>query len=458
MKQSTRMVLLATIATTGAWAQDFSVESQTFLQMQRQEAPGLDARTYLPATEFLAIDANRLGTEALSLHLFGWGYKDFKEATAPDGSKSGGDLSYAYLEYRFKQANAQLKAGRFAVSQGAGIDQVDGVSGSTDLRGGFSVSGFVGTPVLYRTEPGAAQTDYRKQNDVIYGGRLAKRWAKVGELGVSYVQEGSKRAKDFTTPQQGDFTRRQVGVDLRFVPVAKLEVSGHTLLNVQTALNPPADGKHLAENDYAVTYRIKPTVVLTGTYTERNLESYFAATNLPNLFREDVHDRQRAFGGNLALGPADALQVVVDYRQTRRDTYGKANRYGADLRWAVPEAKIKAGGGLHRVSADDLTVAAGPVPSIYGMSRFETRAWVMFEGKRCSASLDGIWYRFSDSANPALNGRSDVSQVVGSVGFRPVPDLSVSGDLSYGVNAYYQRETSGLLRAIYRFRASKGGK
>jgi len=82
----------------------------------------------------------------------------------------------------------------------------------------------------------------------------------------------------------------------------------------------------------------------------------------------------------------------------------------------------------------------------------------MFEGKRCSASLDGIWYRFSDSANPNLNGRTDLTQVVGSMGFRPIPDLSVSGDLSYGVNAFYQRETSGLLRATYRFRASKGGK
>ena len=154
MNMSTRMVLLATIATTGAWAQDFSVESQTFLQVNREEAPGLDEKTYLPATQFLGIDASRLGTEALSLHLFGWGYKDFKESTTHDGSKSGGDLSYAYLEYRFNRANAQLKAGRFAVSQGAGIDQVDGVSGRTDLRGGFSVSGFVGAPGALPDQPG----------------------------------------------------------------------------------------------------------------------------------------------------------------------------------------------------------------------------------------------------------------------------------------------------------------
>ena len=41
---------------------------------------------------------------------------------------------------------------------------------------------------------------------------------------------------------------------------------------------------------------------------------------------------------------------------------------------------------------------------------------------------------------------------------RPSENLSVSGDLSYGVDAYYKNETSVLLRTTYRFSAaSKGG-
>jgi hypothetical protein len=457
MKPSTRVVLLATIATAGAWAQDFTATSTTFLQATKFQANGFESKTVAPLTEFLGVDAARLGTEGLSLHMFGWGFRDLGEPSTNFGGKSGGDLSYAYLEYRFKQANAQVQAGRFAVNQGAGIDQVDGVSGRTDLRGGFTVSGFVGAPVLYKTQPAANQTQYRTQNDLIFGARIGKRLAKIGELGVSYVQEGTKRAQDFSAPQSADYTRKQLGVDVRLVPVAVLEVTGHTLLNVQAADQAPVNARRLAENDYAVTYRIKPTVVLTGTYTERNLEAYYAATNLPDLFRADERDKHRAFGGNLAIGPADAVQVLVDYRQTRRDSYGVANRYGADVRWTVPDAKVKAGGGVHRVSAADVVVA-GTTPAIYGLSRNEVRAWVMYDYKKCMASLDGIWYRFSDSDNPNLNGRSDLTQLVASLGYRPVTGLEISGDLSYGVNAYYQRETSGLLRATYRFSAVKGGK
>jgi hypothetical protein len=457
MKQSTRVVLLATMATAGAWGQDFTATSATYLQVTKQQANGFDSKTLAPLTEFLGVDASRLGTEALSLHLFGWGFRDLGGVSTNYGGKSYGDLSYAYLEYRFKRANAQVQAGRFAVNQGAGIDQVDGVSGRTDLRGGFNVSGFAGTPVLYRTQPADNQTDYRTQNDLIFGARLGKRWAKIGELGVSYLQEGTKRAQDYAVAQRADYTRKQLGVDLRLVPVASLDVVGHTLLNVQGADRAPENARRLAENDYAVTYRIKPTVVLTGTYSERNLEAYYAATNLPNLFRADERDRHRAFGGNLAVGAADALQVLVDYRQTRRDSYGVAHRYGADLRWTVPDTKLKAGGGLHRVSAADVVVA-GTVPTIYGLSRNELRGWVMYDYKKCMASLDGIWYHFSDANNPSLNGRADLTQLVASLGYRPAAGLEMSADLSYGVNAYYQRETSGLLRATYRFSASKGGK
>ena len=51
-----------------------------------------------------------------------------------------------------------------------------------------------------------------------------------------------------------------------------------------------------------------------------------------------------------------------------------------------------------------------------------------------------------------------MSQLVASAGFRPVENLAVSGDLSYGMNPLYQYETSVLLRTTYRFAvASKGG-
>jgi hypothetical protein len=82
----------------------------------------------------------------------------------------------------------------------------------------------------------------------------------------------------------------------------------------------------------------------------------------------------------------------------------------------------------------------------------------MYEAGRYSASLDGIYYHFDDASNPNLNGKASMSQLVASGGIRPTANLAVSGDLSYGVNAQYQYETSLLLRTTYRFSAaSKGG-
>ena len=459
MKQRTGVVLLATFVSAGAWGQDVSAFSTTILQLRKQDAPGFPSATLAPATEFLGVDAAGLGVDGLSLHLFGWGFKDLKDQSTPRGT-SGGDLSYGYLDYRFAKANAQLKAGRFSVSQGAGVEQVDGVSGRTDLKGGFNLSAFAGVPVHYRAQDPAQQANYNLQHDTIFGTRVGLRLGPVGEAGVSYLQDGSRPAKDYPSSQV-DYSRRQLGTDLRLAPTARLAINGHTLFDVASRFTAPgataASPSRVAEHDYTAGYRFSPAVALNGTYTERNLQAYFQGTSLPSLFRTDVEDKHRAMGANLVLDTFGATEETVDFRHIKRDTYGNTNRYGVDLRWAVPEAKLKAGGGLHRVSgADALTRTA--TPTFYGLSRTEARAWVMVESGRATASLDGIYYHFDDAANPNLNGKSSMSQLVASAGFRPVENLAVSGDLSYGMNPLYQYETSVLLRTTYRFAvASKGG-
>jgi len=463
MRQRTSVVLLATFVSAGAWAQDVSGFSTTIAHFSQQNTPGFPSVDLAPFTEFLGVDATRLGSDALSLHLYGWGVNDLGGPSTILG-KSGGDLSYAYLDYRFSQANAEFKAGRFSVNQGAGVEQVDGISGRTDLRGGFNVSAFVGAPVHYKTQepPSPSTYTYHYQTDMIIGGRLGLRLGPVGEVGVSYLQDGSSPPWDLATPPPVDYTRKQAGTDLRLAPTAKLELTGHTLFNVanqyQAPGGPVPDGHRVAEQDYTLRYTLLPTITVTGNYTERNLEAYFAGTNMPNLFRTDVSDRHQAVGGSVILGSATATEVVLDFRHMSRETYGNSDRYGADLRMAAAESKVKYGFGLHKVSAADLFMPGGSVRAFYGMSREEGRAWVMVEAGKYTASLDGISYHFDDGTNPNLNGKSSLCQVVGSVGVKPTENLSLSGDLSYGANAYYQNETSVLLRTTYRFSAaSKGG-
>ena len=175
MKQRTNIALFTALVATTGWSQEISVQGITIAQMWKQETPGFDKATYTPATQYLGIDATKLGIDKLSLHLFGWGRSDLGDSSVLDGTKSGGYLTYGYLQYQFDKANAELKAGRFAVNQGTGFEQVDGISARTDLRGGFTVSGFYGLPVLYRTVTPTAQKDYAFQRDVIFGSRLGWR-------------------------------------------------------------------------------------------------------------------------------------------------------------------------------------------------------------------------------------------------------------------------------------------
>lgn len=444
--------------TATAGAQDVSVYGTTLAQMWKQDAPGFDKRTSAPAAQFLGIDATQLGNEALSLHLFGWGRVDLGDESTR-GGKTGGDLTFGYLKYRFPEANAEIKAGRFAVYQGVGVEQVDGISARADLKGGFKVSFFAGKPVIYKTLAPIAQKDYEFQRDVIFGGRVAWRMLKFGEIGVSYLQDGSTAAKDLPIPSSVDYTRRQVGADIRLVPVAAVDFSGRTVWDVakhgETAVAPKPS--RIAEHDYTLAVKIAPLLVMTGNFTERNFQAYFAGTNM-SLFREMELGKHRGYGGSVVWGSAASLQVTVDYRNTKRDEYGEAHRYGGDIRWSALDSKLRTGFGFHRVAADDILKADSGVPT-YGLSHREVRAWVMYESGRYSASLDGIHQHFDDKNDPYLSGVTSQYEWIGSLGAQITPAVKISGDLSYGANPLFKKEVRGLLRAEYRFpMARKGGK
>ena len=458
MKQRTNIALFTALVATTGWAQEISVQGITIAQMWKQETPGFDKATYTPATQYLGIDATKLGTDKLSLHLFGWGRSDLGDASVLDGSKSGGYLTYGYLQYQFDKANAELKAGRFAVNQGTGFEQVDGVSARTDLRGGFTVSGFYGLPVLYRTVTPLAQADYKFQRDVIYGSRLGWRSTKGLELGVSYLQDGAKAAKDLAIPSATDYSRKQVGVDLAVTPTTVFDFRGRTTFDVASHRAPAAgtaEPSKVAEHDYTASVKLGGAVAVSGSYVERNFFAYFAGTNLPSLFRQDERDLFKATGGKITWAAASSVQVVADYRRTHRESYGDANRAGADVRMDFLEKAVLAGVGAHWVSVGDVK-RVDPLTPYRSLSHKEARAWVLVNKGKLSASLDGI-VQYYDSSNPYVAGLRTVYEAVGSLGYQATSSLKVSGDLSYGSNPVSKHETRGLLKAEYRFGMGKKG-
>jgi hypothetical protein len=462
MKRQTYVALLATLMSASAWGQEVSLYGTTMAEMWKQETPGFDKATYTPATQYLGIDATKLGSDKLSLHLFGWGQADLGgSSTFLDGSKSAGYLNYGYLQYRFDQANAEIKAGRFTVNQSTGFEQVDGVSARTDLVNGFTISAFGGKPVLYRTSTAVdlvSQTNYDFQRDFIFGARLAWRMPKVMEIGVSYLQDGSKAAKDLSIPETTDYTRKQVGLDLLVTPTTAFDFRGRTVFDVASHAAPAPgapDTSRLAENDYTATLRLGSQVAVSGNYAERNYFAYFAGTNLPSLFRQDTNDKFRGWGGKVTWTTTASFQAVADYRHMHRETFGDANRVGGDLRWDFNEKTVLFGVGGHVVNAVD-TKFVDPTQPYLSLSYKEGRIWTLVTKGKFTASLDGIVQRY-DSGNPYVAGARKLYEAVGSLGYQASENVKVSGDVSYGTSLVAVHETRGLLKAEYRFGTTKKG-
>jgi hypothetical protein len=454
------VALLATLLSASAWGQEVSLYGTTMAQMWKQNIPGSDQATYTPATQFLGIDATKLGSDNLSLHLFGWGQADLGgDSTFYNGSKSAGYLSSAYLQYKFDQANAEIKAGRFTANQSTGFEQIDGVSARTDLRGGFSISGFAGKPVLYNTVDPAAQADYKYQSDLIFGTRLAWRLPQVTEIGLSYLQDGTKPAQDLDHPSSTDYTRKQVGLDLLLTPTSSFDLRGRTVFDVakhpDTAPGAP-EHNDIAEHDYTATWRIGSQVSVSGNYAERNYFAYFAGTNMPSLFHQDDKDMFRGWGGKVTWTTEANFQVMGDYRHMHRETFGDANSAGCEMRWTFNEKAVLFGVSGHIVNAVD-TKFVDPLTPYLSLSYREFRAWTLVTKGRFTASLDGILQRY-DSDNPYLAGVRNVYEAVGSLGYQATSNVKVSGDVTYGTNPVAKHEAQGLLKVQYRFGfAKKGG-
>lgn len=460
MKRHTHVALLAALVAATACAQDVNVYSTTIGQMWKQDTNGFDKSNFLPATEFLGIDATKVGSDKLSLHLYGWGYADLQDPSTI-GGKNGGNLTYGYLQYDFDQANAQIKAGRIVVNQGIANEQVDGVFARTDLKNGFTVSAFAGVPVIYKNLSDNTQSQIAWQRDVIVGARLSWRYAKLGEIGVSYLQDGTNATVPQTTPATPNYMRQQVGVDLGLTPWDFLAVNGRTVFDVQSrpAAQPGSENSSIAEHDYSATAKVASSLSFTGTYVERNFNAYYAGTTLPSLFNMNEKGMLTATGLAMTWTPLDGLQISPDVKRTDRELYGDTTRAGADFRYSIASMHLLLGAGYHHTNAYRVVSVDANTPS-FSLSHGEERAWAIYENGAFSASLDAIRFHYGDaSANPSLNGKAVESQIIGSLGYQAMANLKVSGDLSVADTPLYQKQVMGLVRIEYRFGfAGKGGK
>lgn len=442
-KRAGLALLFTTLLPAATWAADLGAYGTTLFKFQQQSSPGSAKTNLAPATQYLGLDANGLADGNLSFHLYGWGRLDLADESPVDGKKSG-DVSYGYLEYRFPKANAQVRAGRFFVVEGVANEQVDGFSARADLPANFALSLFAGAPA-------AMDVDRDARGDYLAGGRLSYRVAKIGEIGVSTLYAGKSASQQVVagTLQTVQDHRQLVGGDIWLAPLSILVLNGRTTYNSVTS--------SVAEHDYTLTLKPASIVTVTGSFAERRMKGLYSGTNLTQLFVPLADDKVRTYGGSMTVAVAKPLELVADYRHTKRDTYGSSDRYGVEARLFFLDQKLKSGLGYHRVDAADITVAIA-TPFTYGLSHHEIRGWVSGTMDKYSASLDAIGHIYDDRNNPNLYGKTTAYELIASVGYRLFPNLALSGDVSYGANPLYANEFKGLVRAEYSFSATgKGG-
>lgn len=423
-----------------AGAAETSVDSSTILRIERRDT-GTQKDTLLPATEFLGVDAAKLGDGNLSLHFYGWGRADLADKSF-NNDKAAGSLSYGYLQYRFQQANGDARLGRIFVHDGINNEQVDGIALRSDLPLGFGVSGFGGATV-HTAHIFGEGTDGK--GDGIVGGRLNYRFRGLLELGVSGVYETT--APTLVLHTNGN--HRLLEGDVWFSPHKMVELTGHSSYNPETS--------RLSEHSYLLSVKPVRGLVVSGEYNQQNDRSYqyawamFSGTTLQpgsNGALLNSGDTTRNYGASASYQATKAVEVAADYKHYRR-VIGDADRYGANARFSFLDNNARAGLGYHYVNAGQ---GFAITPNTSG-SFHELRAWAMHDTKSFFAALDLIDYIFKQR----VSQEKSAWEAVGSLGYHITPALALSGDISYGKNPEFTEEAKGLIRLTYNMDYSRAG-
>jgi hypothetical protein len=435
-----------------ALSAEISVDATSIVRFEQRADQGVPKKDIMPATQFLGLEATKLGDGNLSLHLYGWGRYDLADKSY-NNDQAAGQLTYGYLQYRFKAANANIRAGRFFVHEGIVNEQIDGISFQTDLPAGFGFSAFGGANVhtqhLYNVSSDG-------KGDYNVGGRVNYRYKGVLELGVSGQYETDAPTLIGYPPLNIYPTadHRMVGGDVWFSPHKSVEISGHTSYNTVT--------KGVAEHSYLMNIKPIQHLVLTGEYNDHRERNYMYTwlSFYKTLDLNNPNHRSHSVGTRASYEVSKMVELTADYKHYTQAGNaerfgGSADRYGGDVKLSFLNNSVRSGLGYHYLNADRNFAISGTGNA--SASYHELRAYAMQDTKTYFAAVDVIDYIFKDK----VYNTTDVWEAMVSLGYHITPKLALSGDVSYGKNPQYDEEIKGLIRLTYNgnytFSDSKGG-
>jgi opacity protein-like surface antigen len=427
--------VLFTTVSSAALAADISVDASTLLGIGQRDVSGSKKETLLPATQFMGLDVDKLADGNLSLHFHGWGRADLGDKSY-NGESVDGNLTYGYLQYRFKEAGANVRAGRVFIHEGIVNEQIDGISARTDLPAGFGVSAFAGAVVHGKRLSGEASDG---KGDTIAGGRASYSYKGMLELGLSGLFEAN--APSLT--RHSNDSHRLIGGDLWLNPHKMVAFMGHSSYNPET--------QTVTEHNYLLTVKPLQQLIVSAEFNEFRAGSYFSAAPLfSSMPSFKTADRSRTIGGSVSYQISKNIGVAADYKHYTRQ-FGNADRYGTDVRLSFSDNSIRGGLGYHYLRASQ-GFAITPYTSA---SYHELRGYLLHDTKGYFSSIDVLGYFF----NEKIYNENSAWEGTVSLGYHLNPALALSGDISYGRNPEFADETKGLLRLTYNMTfEGKGGK
>jgi hypothetical protein len=372
-----------------------------------QERFDVDGNTeQIPLFQFVSLNAYDLGNEALSFHLDGFGKVDLRDQTYDHNLD--GELTYAYLQWRDRERNLFVRAGRQFVRAGVASEYLDGVYGDwlSQYRIGFQA--YAGRQV--NDDIGG------RSGDLEWGGRLYTRQPRF-EVGAS--------AMETRDDDQTGFAR--LGLDGWAQVIDKVAVNAHGFwdriseewFDYQFLLTWEATAKLLFSADYG---QVIPNLFLSHTSIFGNL-----------IFSDD---KQRELG------------LRADYRVDRHWTLSAdARRYDysdGDDDWTEgAEGHYRWGKGLrNEVGAAFENWPESKRTHLYGRYTFDN-PWVTSRSDltRLFYGLDFILYHFDDPIFPGDRQHYTYSTTA-TLGADIGDHWQLTGSLDYGTRPDYRDYTT----------------
>jgi hypothetical protein len=394
-------------------AADIAGTSNTYLQYRET----VDGSNLLPLYEYLDLNVQNLGNEAVSVHFGGWLRYDLLDDSF--GKEKNSDLQYGYVSYRRKTGNMVVNAGRVMVFEGIAAERVDGVYARTDLQRGFGISVFGGAPVETNINlPG---------NNMIYGGRVSHQNPGLYVIGLSYLKED----------KNSDTFRREGGLDLWVRPMNKLELSGRSSFNFQTP--------GWMENAYYLMLGPYDKLRINVEATWISYAEYFAAATTSALKLTpggtlDSNEKVNILGPEVFYTINNNWSVSVDYKSYGYDIAGSASYYGVKANYAMPKS-YSAGISLHTMDGDSSRLQYD-----------EYRIYAAKKMQKVDIAIDLLDVKYKES----INGVSNAYSLALAAGYALSEKLRLGADLEYSKNPDFDSDVRLFAKVLYSFDVAKG--